>query len=93
VNNHNPFGEEEEAYVNVDPIYQNYADDTHKPLDAEKGPEAVALKAYKESLDKETDYSGDQKPSGTYADETQPSSQESDGPFGEDEDSGEGKNE
>lgn len=33
--NPNPFGDE--AYAGTDPIYQNYADDTHKPLKASKG--------------------------------------------------------
>lgn len=33
-------GNEVNAYVGVDPIYQNYADETQKPLRAEGGPEA-----------------------------------------------------
>lgn len=38
--NPNPFGNE--AYAGVDPIYQNHANDTEKPLAAQDGPEKVA---------------------------------------------------
>lgn len=82
VNNGNPFGVEEEAYVNVDPIYQNYADDTHKPLEAEEGPEKDALDAYKADIAAITqpDPATDNKPSGPYVDSAdQPAA----APFGE----------
>lgn len=32
-------GNDTSAYVNTDPVYQNYASDTEKPLGAEDGPE------------------------------------------------------
>lgn len=38
--NPNPFGDE--AYAGTDPIYQNYANDTEKPLKAAKGVEKKA---------------------------------------------------
>lgn len=38
--NPNPFGDE--AYAGTDPIYQNYANDTEKPLRAAKGVEKKA---------------------------------------------------
>jgi hypothetical protein len=38
--NPNPFGSE--AYVGTDPIYQNHASDTEKPLNASKGVEKKA---------------------------------------------------
>ena len=34
------------GYIGVDPIYQNYANDTEKPYLAEKGPEAKIEKNY-----------------------------------------------
>ena len=43
--NPNPFGAED--YAGTDPIYQNHADDTHKPLAAGDGPEAKAEKEVK----------------------------------------------
>jgi hypothetical protein len=36
--------EDKKAYVGVDPIYQNYASDTDKPLLPEEGPEAETFK-------------------------------------------------
>lgn len=38
--NPNPFGQED--YAGTDPIYQNYASDTHKPLAADEGPDQLA---------------------------------------------------
>jgi hypothetical protein len=38
-----------EAYVGVDPIYQNHANDTEKPYAAEEGPEKDAEEFFKES--------------------------------------------
>ena len=34
-----PRPEDVEGYVNVDPIYQNYANETEKPLQGDGGPE------------------------------------------------------
>lgn len=36
----------ENGYVNVDPVYQNYANETERPYLAEKGAEAEVEKAY-----------------------------------------------
>ena len=66
-----PFGEEESAYVNVDPIYQNYANKTEKPLAAGSGPDKKAEQAYKDAVTvqkADEDRSGDNKPSGPYTD-------------------------
>lgn len=38
--NPNPFGAED--YAGTDPIYQNYANEQHKPLRAEEGPDKAA---------------------------------------------------
>lgn len=85
-NNHNPFGVDEEAYVNVDPVYQNHANDTEKPLEAKSGVEKKALETFKDAVAAaETDYSNDQKPSGPYVDSSSPQgagAQAGDGPFG-----------
>lgn len=51
--NPNPFGEED--YVGTDPVYQNYANDTEKPLPADEGPEAEAEKAHREMYDTDED--------------------------------------
>lgn len=69
-----PYGKDEKGkengYVNTDPVYQNYADDTHKPLAAEEGPFKEAEKAFRETAkpDENDDRSGDNKPSGAYVD-------------------------
>ncbi len=69
-----PFGKDdkgkENGYVNTDPIYQNYADKTHKPLAAEEGPFKDAEDAFRETAkpDEDDDRSGDNKPSGAYVD-------------------------
>lgn len=47
--NPNHFGEG--AYVGTDPIYQNYANDTEKPLAATSGPEKAALDALRAEAD------------------------------------------
>lgn len=46
--NPSPLGEEE--YIGTDPIYQNHANDTEKPLAASKGVWKDAEDAYKESV-------------------------------------------
>lgn len=47
--NPNPFGEEE--FVNVDPIYQNYANDQNKPFAAQDGADKLAEERTKELHD------------------------------------------
>lgn len=47
--NPNPFGDE--AYAGTDPIYQNYANDQHKPLESEEGGFHDAEEAVKELHD------------------------------------------
>lgn len=44
------FGEDEDAYVNVDPVYQNHANDTEKPLKADSGVNKKAEAAYRETV-------------------------------------------
>lgn len=96
-NSQSPFGVEEGAYVNVDPIYQNYANDTEKPLEAEEGVEKDALDVFKDAVavDEDDDRSGDQKPSGAYVDSEDPrlgaqsEPQSSAAPFGAESSSGE----
>lgn len=44
--NPNPFGDED--YVGTDPIYQNYAEETHKPGRSEEGVEKELEEAYRE---------------------------------------------
>lgn len=39
----------EDGYVGTDPVYQNHAEDTHKPLAAEGGADAKAEKLYAEA--------------------------------------------
>jgi hypothetical protein len=39
-----------EGYVATDPIYQNHANSTEKPLAAKDGADALAEKAYKEAV-------------------------------------------
>lgn len=69
-----PYGKDEKGkengYVNVDQVYQNYADDTHKPLAAEDGVQKDAEEAFREAVavDEDDDRSSDQKPSGAYVD-------------------------
>lgn len=45
--NPNPFGEE--GYVGTDPVYQNYASETEKPLASEEGAEKKAEDEVKEA--------------------------------------------
>lgn len=40
---------EEDGYVGTDPVYQNHAEDIHKPLAADGGVEAEAEKLYAEA--------------------------------------------
>ena len=49
----------EEGYVGTDPIYQNYADDTHKPYAAEDGPEADAEEAFVDAYEGEPNEGSD----------------------------------
>lgn len=49
----------EEGYVGTDPIYQNYAEDTHKPLAAEDGPEADAEEAFVDAYEGEPNEGSD----------------------------------
>jgi hypothetical protein len=43
----NPSGEPtDEGYIGTDVIYQNYAEDTHKPLQADGGPDQLAEEAF-----------------------------------------------
>lgn len=67
-NRRDVFGEDE-PYVNVDPIYQNHANDTEAPLEAEEGVDKDAEDAFRESAaGKESDHSQDQQRSGPYVD-------------------------
>jgi hypothetical protein len=43
----------DEGYVGVDPVYQNYANDTDKPLAAEEGPDQAAEDAFHEAYEAE----------------------------------------
>jgi hypothetical protein len=47
--------DEGDAYVGVDPIYQNHANETDKPLQAEKGPDKAAEDAYFDSFEGEVE--------------------------------------
>lgn len=91
-----PYGKDEKGkengYVNVDPVYQNYADDTHKPLEASKGVFKDAEDAFRDAVavDEDDDRSSDQKPSGAYVDSedtrlgaTPPAPVEPEKPFGD----------
>lgn len=48
------------GYVGVDPIYQNYANETEKPYAAEGGADALAEKAYFDSVRGDAREPGDQ---------------------------------
>lgn len=50
----------EEGYVGVDPIYQNHANDTEKPLAANAGPDKLAEDAYKATVEGKPKKPGDQ---------------------------------
>ncbi len=41
----------DEGYVGVDPVYQNHANDTEKPLQSKKGPDKLAEQAYVEAVE------------------------------------------
>jgi hypothetical protein len=47
----NPDGEPtDEGYIGTDVIYQNYAEDTHKPLQADGGPDELAEQAFADAF-------------------------------------------
>jgi hypothetical protein len=46
-------GDDGDLYVGTDPIYQNHANDTEKPLQAEEGPDKSAEDFYLDTVDSE----------------------------------------
>jgi len=51
-------GNDTSGYVSTDPIYQNYANETEKPIAASSGPDVAIVKEFK---DFETALSGEKK--------------------------------
>lgn len=49
-----------DGYVGTDPIYQNAANKTEKPLQAKSGPDKLAEDAYKAAVEGEPNEAGDQ---------------------------------
>jgi len=49
-------GNDLDNYVGVDPIYQNYANESEAPLKAEDGPEQVLEEAVEEEEEKQKEY-------------------------------------
>jgi len=49
----------DDGYIGTDPVYQNYADDTHKPLAADGGVDQLAEEAYVEAVEGEPSEAGD----------------------------------
>ncbi len=50
----------DEGYVGVDPVYQNYANDTEAPYQADEGPDKLAEDAYVEAVEGDPKEAGEQ---------------------------------
>jgi hypothetical protein len=77
----NPSYEAEGEYVGTDPIYQNYANETEKPL-AGEGPEQKVVDELKKAHESKDESDEEKSPARQYADEQAKS--DAQGPFASD---------